>query len=98
MSAPFPPEKIHDMMSECTIQICDFMYDSIISYFDKMPDIEENKIIFADSVIAGSFVKIILDRTKGRPSEVRRKYVRKLLDHAKSRAYELITMEEGDVI
>ena len=98
MTSEFPAKKIQDMMADCTVKTCDHMYQTIYSYFDEMPDVKENRSIFADSVIAGVFVKIALERTHLRNPDFRRKYVRTLINHVKDRAYEFITEDATDDI
>lgn len=89
-----PPERVKSMMMNCIEAIHVFTASTIASYCEEMPDIEENKAIFIDSVIAASIVKTLLERTATQDPNFRRKYIRNLMSHVKELCYEQIRTEE----
>lgn len=88
------PERVRLMMQECTDKIDQYIAKTLKTATDTMPDVEENKAIFIDSVIAGTLSQVMINRSCIMTPNERRKYVRTMLSHIKDVTHSYITKEE----
>lgn len=88
------PDKINKMLSECHAEIDVFLTTCFEKYCNMMPDVEENKAIFIDSVLIDLMANIMINRTHELDAKERYKYIRKALDHVKEVSYRHISSQQ----
>jgi hypothetical protein len=69
------PERVLEMMRECVRKIDNFVCDLLTKQMEEMPDVEEDKGIFIDSVIIGAFCYSFNQRMRMMDNETKRFYI-----------------------
>lgn len=85
------PPKAHAILKKTVDDIVESMTDIVAKACDQFPDVDENKVIFLNSVITTVFYQIILMRIEFLDHNEQRRYVKDMITSVQSLLNHTIT-------